>query len=221
MRERQPLCVVDTCIDRLSVVRALRDAGLTDDVHFLADYAVNPLGVKDDAVIADVARQWLERAETRPDKLVIACNTLSIRYHAIRASDPIQPGRRQVISMVDCFANMVRHESRRLAGKRVVILGTAFTASQPLYAELLCSAVRDVDVESVAATELERRISGCEPCGTDLCDALDTAQRASIERADVVVLACTCFPLARAELEGLFRGVDCIDPGAYCAGLLA
>jgi len=34
------------------------------------------------------------------------------------------------------------------------------------------------------------------------------------------VLACTCFPMVKAELEALFPGVIYLDPGAYCSGLL-
>lgn len=44
--------------------------------------------------------------------------------------------------------------------------------------------------------------------------------RQAIENTDIAVLACTCFPMAKAELESQFRGVVFIDPGAYCAGLL-
>jgi glutamate racemase len=35
------------------------------------------------------------------------------------------------------------------------------------------------------------------------------------------MLACTCFPLVRPNLERLFPGVEFIDPGAYCVDLLA
>lgn len=221
MSKRRPLFVVDTCIGGLSVVRTLRNTGLNDDVHFLADYAVNPLGTKNDAAIADVARQWLTRAQRHSDNLVIACNTLSIRYQALRDSGALRTDPGHVVSMVDCFAEMLRREAGRLAGKRIVILGTAFTAGQPLYAQLLRSAIKDADIESVAATELERRIARFEPCGRDFSAALDETQRALIRNADVVLLACTCFPLVRAELERAFPGVDFVDPGAYCADLLA
>ena len=42
----------------------------------------------------------------------------------------------------------------------------------------------------------------------------------AIEAADVAVLACTCFPMVRTELEALFPKVVFLDPGDYSSGVL-
>jgi len=221
MRGSDTIFVADTCIGGLSVIRSLRDSGRTDDVHFLADYAVNPLGVKDDNAIANVVRRWLALAAQRSDRLMIACNTLSIRYRQMQDALGMATGLRQVVSMVDCFEAMTRQQADRLAGKRVVILGTAFTASQLLYTDLLRAVVADARVSTVTATELERRVARFEPGRANPAASLSVEARESLANAEVVVLACTCFPLIQADLQRLYPGVSFLDPGAYCGELLA
>ena len=46
MNESRPVFIADSCIGGLSVVKSLWNAGDASDAVFLADYAINPLGVK-------------------------------------------------------------------------------------------------------------------------------------------------------------------------------
>jgi glutamate racemase len=214
-----PIFIIDTCIGGLSVVKSLWGSGCAPDALFMADYAVNPLGVKNDNEIAGVVRRWLAMGEHHADTAVIACNTLSVHYHRMPASSrPSGPER--IVSMVDCFESMVKHETDRLAGSKTLIVGTAFTAAQAVYSDLLRDAVPGVQVDTAAATALERSIARFEARDVGSLPALDDGLCQAIESADVVVLACTCFPLIRAELESLFPHVIFLDPGAYAADLL-
>ena len=220
MSESRPVFIADTCIGGLSVVDALWRSGRLDDSVFLADYAVNPLGVKSNAAIAAVVDQWLRSAEQHANILLIACNTLSIRYHQLRRSAALPSGLQQVVSMVDCFDAMVTAEAERLANRKVLIIGTAFTTSQTVYPEILSAAIPGVQVDSMAATALERAIARFEPWESAGNAALTDELRRAIEGTDVAVLACTCFPLVRARLELLFPQVLFLDPAEACANLL-
>lgn len=192
-----------------------------DHAVFLADYAINPLGVKSDAAIARVVSSWLERAANVSDTLVIACNTLSIRYHQLREAEDFDTTGLKVVSMVDCFEAMARLEADHLANKNVLVVGTAFTARQALYAQILNRVLPEVSVDTIAATELERKIARFE-CWEGTGDsALTTELRNRIGESDVALLACTCFPMVKADLESLFPDVVFLDPGAYCSGLIA
>ena len=122
--------------------------------------------------------------------------------------------------MSDCFTSMVKREADRLEDRKVLIIGTAFTAAQPVYAGALKGVLPGTRVDTVAATDLERSIARFEPADSvDRCLG-DPALRKAIEQADVAILACTCFPLVRAELESRFPGVLFLDPGEYCGDLL-
>jgi len=69
------------------VVKSLWNSGDTSDVIFLADYAINPLGVTSGPDITDVADRWLKQANKYSDTLVMACNTLSVQYDQLLRSE--------------------------------------------------------------------------------------------------------------------------------------
>ena len=187
---------------------------------FLADYAINPLGVKSDTAIAEVVASWLERASRVSGTLVIACNTLSIRYEQLRVADSTPASGLNVVSMVDCFEAMVKREAGQLADKRILVVGTAFTAGQSLYAQVVKCVLPEANVDTVAATELERKIARFEDWKGADDSALTDELKEAIGDSDVTILACTCFPMVKADLEALFPGVLFLDPGAYCSELI-
>lgn len=225
MNEQQinskPVFIADSCIGGLSVVKSLWNSTGIHDAVFLADYAVNPLGVKSESAIANVAAKWLAMAEKQADTLIFACNTLSIRYHQMSSANGFVAGVRNIISMVDCFKAMVSEEQQRLANQRVLIIGTTFTASQPIYADILQNFLTNVHVSTVAATELERAIARFQPWNCEQDTVITQNLRQALENTDIAVLACTCFPMARADLESLFPSVQFLDPGEYSHSLLS
>lgn len=218
MTGSRPVFIADTCIGGLSVVKSLWNSGTACDAFFMADYVVNPLGLKSDAAIADVANRWLVLAEQQSDTLVVACNTLSIRYSQLLGSQALQCGLTRIVTMVDCLEAMANIEADLLANRKVLVIGTAFTASQPLYPEILSAAAPGIRIDTVAATRLERKIARFEHWSSKEVFTGDLRQ--AIENTEIAVLACTCFPMVQAELASLFPGVTFLDPGAYCAGFL-
>ena len=215
-----PICIVDTCIGGLSVVKSLWKANVAADAMFISDYAVNPLGVKSDAEIGEVADRWIGFAKEQSDTLLIACNTLSIRYQQLSATGSWRSMPDHAVSMVDCIAAMAGKEANRLEGRNVLVVGTEFTASQSLYSDLLSAAVPGVRVSTVAATALERSIARFESRSMhDESILTDELQRA-LRSTDVAVLACTCFPMVRDELESLFPAVEFLNPGSCAPALL-
>ncbi len=202
------------------MLKSLWRAGIAKDAVFLADYAINPLGLKSDTEITGVVERWLAQAAKVSDTLVIACNTLSIRYHQLYGSEGRLGRLTRVVSMADCFAAMVEQEADRIAGKTVLVIGTEFTASQSLYRDIVAQVCPGARVSTFAATELERKIArfGAWEGATDA--TLTGALRRAMEVTEIAVLACTCFPLVRKDLEAVFPDVLFLDPGAYGAGLM-
>lgn len=216
----RPVFLADSCIGGMSVLKSLRNTGVARTAVFMADYAVNPLGVKPDSEIAVVVERWIAAAESESDVLICACNTLSIRYQQLLQTRDVPSRLKQIISMVDCFKAMVQCERQRLVKQRVLIIGTAFTATQPIYADILHEAVPGVVVNSIAATELERAIARFEPWETESEATITNDLRDALSGADFAVLACTCFPMARLQLAAMFPNVQFLDPGEHCARLL-
>lgn len=220
MTDSRPVFIADSCIGGLSVVKSLWNAGAAGDAVFLADYAINPLGVKSAPDIADVVARWLQLAEEQSDTLVMACNTLSVRHRKLQLSSAPMPGPENVVSMADCFEALVLSEQERLAGRNILVVGTRYTASQRIYPDMLRAAAPGARVRTVAATELERAIARFEAWDSDGDTVLTRELRQALHDTDIAILACTCFPMVMAELKALFPQVLFLDPGAYCSGLL-
>lgn len=219
MAGREPVFIADTCVCGLSVVKSLWDAGMAANAVFMADYAVNPLGVKSDSEISGVIERWYSLAKRHSDTLVMACNTLSV-HHQLQQTTGRFAGPVCAISMVDCFTAMAKAESERLANRRVLVIGTEYTASQDVYPKVLRAALPGTRVSTFGATELERRIARFQSLEGDAHAVFDGELRAVIENTEVAILACTCFPMVKDRFEALFPGVVFLDPGRYCAGLL-
>ncbi len=205
---RKRLLVADSCIGGLSVVPSIADTNREDvELVFLADYAVNPLGTKSPGEISSVIDRWMRVAATTGGELIIACNTLSIRYQQVRGDT--EPAT-SVSSMLDYTEALIRAKRDDIDGRNVVVLGTAFTAAQPVYADMLHRIARPESVTGFAATGLERRVARLE----DGPLFVDPGIEGALESADVVLLSCTCFPLIQAELEAAFPGTRFLAPGS-------
>jgi glutamate racemase len=220
MATSAPVFVADTCICGLSVVKSLWDAGMAGNAVFMADYAVNPLGVKSDSEITAVVERWFGMAQRHSDTLVMACNTLSVHYRQLEQTSAEFTGLERAVSMVDCLEALARAEAGRLANRRVLVIGTEYTASQGVYPHVLGAGVPGVRVSTFGATDLERKIARFQPLENERYSAFDGELRAAIENADVAILACTCFPMVIDRFEALFPGVLFLDPGDYCSDLL-
>ena len=220
MNDSKPVFIADSCIGGLSVVKSLWASGSARRAIFMADYAINPLGLKSDSELALVANHWLKLAASHSDTLIMACNTLSIRYHQLLQASLQLSSLENVISMVDCFKAMLKAESQQLANRKVLVIGTEFTANQDVYPDLLRSAIPGVQVSTAAATALERKIARFQSCQIDDESVINPALRQAMENTDYAVLACTCFPMVMDRLESLFPGMTFLDPAQYCAGLL-
>lgn len=220
MTESPPIFIADSCIGGLSVVRSLWNAGEAGNAIFLADYAINPLGVKSDPDIANVVERWLRSAEEHSDTLVMACNTLSVRHRKLQLSKARLPGPQHIVSMIDCFEALVRAEESLLEDKDILIVGTRYTAAESVYPDILRAAIPGARIKTIAATELERVIARFEPWDSSDDSVLTHELRLALQETNVAILACTCFPIVMDRLKSLFPHVTFLDPGAYCAGLL-
>ena len=66
MNKLRPVFIADSCIGGLSVIKSLWNSGSAGDAVFLADYAINPLGVKSDFAIAVQFAEEIERLARLP-----------------------------------------------------------------------------------------------------------------------------------------------------------
>jgi len=202
----------DTCIGGSTVLSALARSRTGLRAHFLADYAVNPLGTKNRAGITSALVRWLDRCEGRADTLVVACNTASVRLRDCPGVVREAAGRGiKVFSMVDLLDRALAARAADIRGRTVCLMGTEFTVGRPLYTERLPAAGAGA-VVPLPATRTERRVAHLDFRSDEGRADIRNEVAGTVSGSDTVVLACTCFPLVTDILREVNEDLRFIDP---------
>jgi len=212
MNPDAPLLFFDSGIGGLSVLGPTRELLPTAPIVYAADSAGFPYGTRSEAEIASRVPALLGRLVERfhPRLVVIACNTAcTIALDQVRAALDVP-----VVGTVPAIKPAAEMTKSGVIG----VLGTAATIRQPYVDDLAkrfasnCTVLRHGAPELVALAE--SKLAG----ETVLVDDVRRAaaplfEQPGADKMDVVVLACTHFPLLRAELEAAFPGRTWIDGG--------
>ena len=217
MPDARPLLFFDSGMGGLSVLAPTRALLPTAPIVYAADSVGFPYGTRPEAEIAARVPALLGRLveRFRPRLVVIACNTAStIALPAVRAALDLP-----VVGTVPAIKPAALASRSRVIG----VLGTDATVRQPYVDDLAARFAPDFTVVrhgSAALVELaEARLRG-EPIDSAAIVAA-VAPLAATPRLDMVVLACTHFPLLAPELAGALPGVAFTDGGPGIARRVA
>ncbi len=209
--------VFDSGVGGLTIVEELRRLAPALAIDYAADTAFFPYGDKSDealrARLPEVAGALVEAA--KPDVFVIACNTAStLALPAVRARLAVP-----VVGTVPA----VKPAAAETASGTIGLLATPGTLRRAYTEELIATHAADLRVVRLGSVELVR-LAEAEASGLTPPDAAVAAAQAPLfaaeggEAIDIVVLACTHFPLLRAALQRTApRPVRYIDSGAAIA----
>jgi glutamate racemase len=199
MTDSRPVLFFDSGVGGLSVLaptaRLLPQAPLV----YVADSAGFPYGTRSEAEIAARVPALLGRLAERfdPRLIVIACNTAStIALQHVRAALDLP-----IVGTVPAIKPAAERSRTRVIG----VLGTEATVRQPYVDDLAARFASDCTVLRHGSAELvqmaEGALAGEVPSPERLRAVLDGLfAQPSGERIDVIVNACTHFPLLEAEL---------------------
>lgn len=211
-----PLLFLDSGIGGLSVLGPARALLPQAPIVYVADSAAFPYGTRSEAEIAARVPALLGRLTERfrPRLAVIACNTAStIALPAVRAALDIP-----VVGTVPAIKPAAERSRTRVVG----VLGTPATVRQPYVDDLAarfaadCTVLRHGSAELVALAEDKLAGRPIDPAAVAAAVAPLTGRN-----MDVVVLACTHFPLLADELAEALPGVAQVDGGAGIARRIA
>ena len=209
--------VFDSGVGGLTVAQEIRAARPTLSLDYAADTGFFPYGDKSDdalrARLPDIARRLFEVA--RPDVFVIACNTAStLALEEVRAVLPVP-----VVGTVPAIKPAAKLSQTGVIG----LLATPGTIRRAYTAALIRQFAASLHVAQLGSIELVT-LAEAVASGEAVPDAPFGAAQAPLfagERGaevDVVVLACTHFPLVRDRLERTApRPLTYIDSGAAIA----
>ncbi|MEG8037987.1 glutamate racemase [Sphingomonas sp. LR60] len=213
MTDNAPILFFDSGVGGLSVVAPTRVLLPQAPIVYAADSAGFPYGTRSEAEIAARVPALLGRLveRYRPRLVVIACNTAStIALAAVRAALDVA-----VVGTVPAIKPAAAMSRSRVIG----VLGTAATVRQPYVDDLTARFASDCTVlryGSAALVEIaEAKLAGAAPDPAALARELDGlfAQPGGA-KIDVIVNACTHFPLLEPEMAALVpAGVRFVDGG--------
>jgi glutamate racemase len=197
--DARPVLFFDSGVGGLSVLDAARQALPQAPMIYVADSAGFPYGTKSEQEIAARVPTLLGRLAERydPRLLVIACNTAStIALAGVRAALDLP-----VVGTVPAIKPAAEISKTRVIG----VLGTEATVRQPYVDDLTARFASDCVVlrhGSAALVELvEAKLHGEDGDAADYRAAIaGLFDQPDGDRIDVVVNACTHFPLVTEEL---------------------
>ena len=211
------ILVFDSGLGGLTVFREIHRARPDADYVYVADDAFFPYGEHDETRLAERVVPLMRDliAAHAPDLVVIACNTAStLVLPQLRAQFKVPFVGTVPAIKPACSASKTR---------RVSVLGTEATVKREYTRALIRDFGQGCDVTLVGSA----RLAGFAEAalrGEAVNDDAITAEIAPCfvdkdgGRTDTVVLACTHYPLLRAELERLSPWpVDWVDPAPAIA----
>jgi glutamate racemase len=208
--------VYDSGLGGLTVLAALRAAGVTDDAIYFADQAHVPYGDKSDAELhgllaANLA--WLHRHGA--DVVVMGCNTSCAV--ASRRGWPDVPF---PLGIADLIAN----GAQAFAGsalRRVAVIATAATVRSGAYGDAIRAVAPAIDVVEVAAPALVPLVEA-GAAETDAARAAVEGVVAALPPGiEAIVYGCTHYPLLDAQFARALPHVARIDPAVQQARAVA
>ena len=199
MPDSRPILFFDSGVGGLSVLAPTRALLPAAPFVYVADSAGFPYGTKSEAEIAARVPALLGRLAERydPRLIVIACNTAStIALAEVRKALDLP-----IVGTVPAIKPAAELSQTRVIG----VLGTDATVRQPYVDDLAARFASDCIVLRHGSAELvdlaEAVLGGTPPPPERLRAVLDGLfGQPGGERLDVIVNACTHFPLLEAEL---------------------
>ena len=215
-----PVLFFDSGVGGLSVIAPARALLPRMPVVYAADSAGFPYGTRSEAEIAARVPALLGRLveRYRPRLVVIACNTAStIALPAVRMALDLP-----VVGTVPAIKPAAERSTSRVIG----VLGTEATVRQPYVDDLARRFAADCIVlrhgSAGLVTLAEDALAGVPPPPDAVARELAGLLRQPHgERIDVVVNACTHFPLLEQALTAAAPGVAFVDGGAGIARRIA
>ena len=192
--------IFDSGVGGLSIYQAVREKRADLDYVFVSDNQAFPYGSKDEPElikrIVSVAEAIVERYA--PQILVVACNTASTVVLPILRDKYSFP----IVGVVPA----IKPASKQSETRHIAILATPATIERAYTDNLIIEYASDCDVLKLGSSDLvklaENKLYG-EPFEVNAIESivkpiLDT------HSIDVLVLACTHFPLLADELAAIF-----------------
>jgi glutamate racemase len=198
--------VYDSGLGGLTVLAALRAAGIAEDVIYFADQAHVPYGDKTDAELCVLLRDNLAWLESRGVAIVaMGCNTSCAV--ASRAGWPA--------TRIGAIEDLIANGARAFAGtpyRSVAVIATAATVRSGAYGNAIRAVAPTTTVYEIAAPALVPLVEAGESDGPLARAAVAEIVAQLPADVEALVYGCTHYPLLDAHVAALAPALVRIDP---------
>ncbi len=197
-----PIGIFDSGIGGLTVANAIRKILPNEQLIYFGDTAHMPYGDKSPEAIKYYS---LKIAKFLLDKqckvIVIACNTAS--SHAFHELVHFLGDRVPIINVIDPVVNAMINDK---SNQKIGVIGTKSTIRSDIYAKKFREANPSLEVSSLAtpllAPMIEEGFFDNNISKTVINSYLSSGK---LKKIDSLVLACTHYPLIKAEISAFYK----------------
>lgn len=220
MNSSSPIAVLDSGAGGLSVVSAIKRIAPQAEIHFFADTAHVPYGIKSPDLIKYLAIKMATRLKklSSCNVMVVACHTISV-WCLKEIEDAVGI---KVIGMVDPTIQSLKLLLKDQAIKKVGLLSTKATAQSGVYkkAWLALDPENKVRLVEHAAGPLVSLVEETDLSEEELATILHHFLPDDIKMCDALVIGCTHFSALVSSLKKVVRK-DCriVDAADFAAVL--
>ena len=202
--------IFDSGSGGLTVLHAIREALPSADVVYFGDIKNAPYGSRSQEELSVLTIQALKLLEHRgATNFVSACNSVSASL-ALSVLDVFTEKEMQIIEMVGPTVSYFKGSTAR-----ILLCATPATIRSGIYQNAF--GMIDMPITALACQNLAAAIEFGKSKNEIRDSILENFKETDVSQFDILVLACTHYPLVMDVFEELFPNVSLFDPALAVA----
>jgi glutamate racemase len=210
---KNPIGIFDSGIGGLTIAHAIKNKLPNESLIYFGDTKHLPYGEKSEQAIKDYSLKIAEFLKKNNCKaIIIACNSASsTAYYHIKKNINSIP----IYNVIDPIVSFI---SKKYFNKKIGVIGTKATIQSGIYEDKLLDKNSSLSVASLEtpllAPMIEEGFFNQEISSTIIKNYLNDKK---LDKIDILVLACTHYPLIQNEIISFYNKIDVIDSSEIIA----
>ena len=210
---KKPIGIFDSGIGGLTIAHAIKKKLPNESLIYFGDTKHLPYGEKSEQAIKDYSLKIAEFLKNNNCKaIIIACNSASsAAYYHIKKNVNSVP----IYNVIDPIISFI---SKKYFNKKIGVIGTKATIQSGVYKNKILEKNSSLKVASLEtpllAPMIEEGFFNKEISSTIIKNYLNNEK---LDKINVLVLACTHYPLIQNEIKKFYNEIDVIDSSEIVA----
>ena len=210
---KNPIGIFDSGIGGLTIAHAIKNKLPNESLIYYGDTKHLPYGEKSEQAIKDYSLKIAEFLKKNNCKaIIIACNSASsTAYYHIKKNINSIP----IYNVIDPIVSFI---SKKYFNKKIGVIGTKATIQSGIYENKILEKNSSLSVASLEtpllAPMIEEGFFNQEISSTIIKNYLNDKK---LDKIDILVLACTHYPLIQNEIISFYNKIDVIDSSKIIA----